>query len=354
MGSLVNLIEDFSGGFLSDKSVYVKATKAVPSWGKLVDEIPDEFVNFLSLPDSLKVVGSIGKGNITEIPWVCFFDKDITTSAQSGYYVVLLFKADMTGFFVSLNQGWTQYEKEYGAKEGRRAIKENAKIAQDSLRTISVFNKNALDLGATLPLGKGYELGNIASKYFSLSKKLDEDEVRQVFREILASYLELKGIVGADILNIKSSVSEDLYQNCVQRSEPKEVEPGPVDLKDKKIRKGSRSWPRDVSISKMALERAGYKCEVDGSHITFLASVSGQQFMEAHHLIPMECQEEFFYSIDVPENIVSLCPNCHRKIHLSVKADKTPLLEKLFNERIDHLKARRISVDFDKFRSFYD
>ena len=30
--------------------------------------------------------------------------------------------------------------------------------------------------------------------------------------------------------------------------------------------------------------------------------------MEAHHLIPMEFQDDFEHSIDVPENIISLCP----------------------------------------------
>ncbi|WP_106477809.1 MrcB family domain-containing protein [Phytohalomonas tamaricis] len=354
MPNLSRLIEDFSYNYLSEKSTYIKAKKTVPSWSKIVNIIPNEFVEFLSLPYSFKVIGSIGKGNITEIPWICFFDKDITISAQFGYYIVLLFKTDMTGFFVSLNQGWTQYENEYGVKKGKRIIKENAQIAQNSLRTIADFNKDTLDLGATRPLGKGYELGNIASKYFSLSKRLDEDELFQTFRALLAAYSELKGSVGIDILNIKSLISEDLYQSAVQKSEPKEIESGPAKLRSQKLKGSTNSWPRSVGISKAALDKAGYKCEADETHQTFMANVSGQQFMEAHHLIPMEFQEEFIYSIDVPENIVSLCPNCHRKVHLSVIDEKLPLLEKLFMERIGSLKERGIRVGFDKFRSFYE
>jgi 5-methylcytosine-specific restriction protein A len=177
MPKIAELIHDISRNYLSEKSTYIKATKTVPSWRKIVDVIPVKFVEFLSLPETFKVAGSIGKGNITEIPWVCFFDTEITTSAQTGFYIVLLFKTDMSGFYLSLNQGWTQYQNEYGVKKGKEAIKENAKVAQNALRTISNFNIGSLELGATRPLGKGYELGNIASKYFPLTKPLNEDEL---------------------------------------------------------------------------------------------------------------------------------------------------------------------------------
>lgn len=354
MSNTVELIEDFSKDYLSEKSTYVKATKTVPSWSKLVDIIPVKLSEFFSLPKTFKVVGSIGKGNITEIPWICFFDTSITTSAQTGFYIVILFKTDMSGFYISLNQGWTQYENEYGVKKGKVIIQENAKIAQNSLKTISGFNKDALELGATRPLGKGYELGNIASAYFDLTSPLQEDDLLQRFRELLAAYSELKGTVGIDILNIKTSISEESYQSAVQTCEPKIIEAGPAERKSQKTKGANNSWPRDAGISKIALEKANFKCEVDESHLTFRSKSSGQQFVEAHHLIPMEYQDEFIYSIDVPENIVALCPNCHRKIHLSVGVEQVPLIDQLFRKRISLLNDRGIQVDPSKIRSFYE
>ena len=56
-------------------------------------------------------------------------------------------------------------------------------------------------------------------------------------------------------------------------------------------------------------------------------SVNQLQFVEVHHLIPMEKQNDFEDSLDVPENIVALCPNCHRKIHLASKSEKQPMIE---------------------------
>ena len=37
-------------------------------------------------------------------------DKNITQSTQYGLYMVYLFKRDMTGFYLSLNQGITFFE----------------------------------------------------------------------------------------------------------------------------------------------------------------------------------------------------------------------------------------------------
>ena len=77
-----------------------------------------------------KIQGSIGQGNPAEIPWICVFDLDITKSAQDGFYIVYLFTSDMSGVYLSLNQGWTQYEREYGTKEGRIEIKKNATVSK--------------------------------------------------------------------------------------------------------------------------------------------------------------------------------------------------------------------------------
>ncbi|MFC1954560.1 MrcB family domain-containing protein [Chloroflexota bacterium] len=66
-----------------------------------------------SLSDAYIVTGSVGQGNWAEIPWICVFDKSISVSAQQGYYIVYLFKSDMSGIYLSLNMGWTQFKQKY-------------------------------------------------------------------------------------------------------------------------------------------------------------------------------------------------------------------------------------------------
>lgn len=65
------------------------------------------------------IVGSVGQGQWAEIPWISIFIRDITSTAKRGYYIVYLFKADMSGVYISLNQGWTYFKNKYGTKWGR-------------------------------------------------------------------------------------------------------------------------------------------------------------------------------------------------------------------------------------------
>jgi 5-methylcytosine-specific restriction protein A len=68
------------------------------------------------------IYGSHGAGNWAEIPWVGIFDREITKSAQKGFYIVYLFDSQMHGVFLSLNQGWTQYEEKFGVNDGKKQI----------------------------------------------------------------------------------------------------------------------------------------------------------------------------------------------------------------------------------------
>ena len=100
-----------------------------------------------------------------------------------------------------------------------------------------------------------------------------------------------------------------------------------------------------------ALAHAGYKCEIDDSHPTFIRRNSDKPYTEPHHLIPMAYSDEYDVSLDVEENIVSLCSNCHNQIHYGKGAEK--LLEKLYNERKEALKKVEIEITLEKLLSYY-
>ena len=73
----------------------------------ITKSLPDYLSSLIKAPTRYKVEGSAGKGNWAGCPWVSIFDISITESAQSGYYPVYLFREDMTGVYLSLNQGVT-------------------------------------------------------------------------------------------------------------------------------------------------------------------------------------------------------------------------------------------------------
>jgi 5-methylcytosine-specific restriction protein A len=72
--------------------------------------------------------------------------------------------------------------------------------------------------------------------------------------------------------------------------------------------------------------------------------------METHHLIPLKVQDDFMYSLDVPANIISLYPNCHREVHLG---NPNKILELLLENHKDELEKYSINVDLEGLKSIY-
>ena len=67
----------------------------------------------------------------------------------------------------------------------------------------------------------------------------------------------------------------------------------------------------------------------------------------------MEYQGDFLISIDVPENIISLCPNCHRAFHNSVVSNQENLIFKFFKRRSFLLKQRGIEITKQEILEYY-
>jgi 5-methylcytosine-specific restriction protein A len=95
--------------------------------------------------------------------------------------------------------------------------------------------------------------------------------------------------------------------------------------------------PRNLKAAVTAIESAGFLCEVDTGHKTFSCSATGQPYVEAHHLMPLSAQHSLGAgkNLDVPENIVALCPNCHRRFHHEEKASRIVLLMQIYEQRKD-------------------
>lgn len=104
-------------------------------------------------------------------------------------------------------------------------------------------------------------------------------------------------------------------------------------------------WPRSAQTAKQALEATDYKCEFDNKHESFISPITNKQYMEAHHLVPMANQNSFLISLDNIRNVISLCPNCHKKIHLGTQFDKQKMLIKLYKNRYDFLSQLKIKLE---------
>ena len=110
---------------------------------------------------------------------------------------------------------------------------------------------------------------------------------------------------------------------------------------------------RDANVAINALCIAEHKCEVNPTHTTFLRKRTTIPYMESHHLIPISKFRDFQYSLDVEENVVSLCPNCHRLLHHGRMAEKEPILRSLLRQRIEGLRQCGISITLEKLKEYY-
>lgn len=116
--------------------------------------------------------------------------------------------------------------------------------------------------------------------------------------------------------------------------------------------KGQQYFKRDRQVAINALNHASFKCEINMLHQTFNRKKDGLPYMEAHHLIPMAYQDNFKYSLDIEENIVSLCSHCHNEIHYGENSKE--LITILYNQRKDLLKSKNINIELKELLSYYD
>ena len=80
--------------------------------------------------------------------------------------------------------------------------------------------------------------------------------------------------------------------------------------------------------------------------------------MEGHHVIPMNRQEEYYFdkaiNLDVPYNIVPLCPNCHCQIHLGSRRARLKVLSELFVRFEKNLAVIDSEITLPSLASYYN
>ena len=115
---------------------------------------------------------------------------------------------------------------------------------------------------------------------------------------------------------------------------------------------GKKIYLRNGKVAVNALTHANFKCEVDEHHPTFIRKYSTIPYTEPHHLVPMKYSDQFDVSLDVEENIVSLCSNCHNQLHYG--RDSKEIIKKLYRERKELLKEAGIELSEEELLEMYE
>lgn len=186
-----------------DNNLKVDSTSEV--YDTLIRKIPFELNQMLNRKE-FYIKGSMGQGNKTQYPWVAIMNRNITTTTQKGLYIVYLFKKDMSGFYITLAQGITNFENLYKSKKYEYATKV-ANYFKTQIDNTS-FTSSDIVLGdGKHDLGYGYERTTIISKYY---------QSNNVTNEVLtADLIELVQIYDFIVSHMDTASYDQIIKNVI-------------------------------------------------------------------------------------------------------------------------------------------
>lgn len=166
---------------------------------------------------TLDVSASFGRGNWARIPWIAFLDERETTTTQKGVYPVYLFREDMSGVYLTFNQGVTEVRQEHGrGKKFREVFSERKRVLRPiakPLRDHGFQLDEDIELRTESSLGRDYEVSTVAYKLYEPGHLPPEEELRTDLQAVLHVY--------EDYLSEKPNLepfSDDLPETSVSAS----------------------------------------------------------------------------------------------------------------------------------------
>jgi len=166
----------------------------------------------------------------------------------------------------------------------------------------------------------------------------------------------------------EDSIIDEIDYNADNINEPyeklDEEETKLIDKSNETQKSVVKRYKTDRRLKVNALEKSKYNCELASikgeKHTTFSSRRYDGNYVEVHHLIPMNAQENELFvtkdkliSLDQISNLIVLCPTCHAKLHYGKIQDVKPELELLFNSRKKALKQNQILLTEEKLIEFY-
>ena len=146
-----------------------------------------------------------------------------------------------------------------------------------------------------------------------------------------------------DMINDDLFTDGDVVYDNVRKDKP-ELE----------CKKGIIEHPRDSKVSMDALKKAKHRCEYNKSHKVFKRKAQPQiTYTEPHHLIPLKAYHDFDSSLDILQNIYSLCSSCHNCLHYGSAEERDIILKKLYEERSSILAACDLEISFSDLKRYY-
>ena len=255
----------------------------------------------------LLVKGSAGQGRWVKGPWVGIFDPVITSGAQRGYYPCYLFREDMRGVYLSLNQGMTEVRGQYKS-DAKTALRARAANFRALLGPQMVdFPEREIDLAPGSPSNDTafYEAGNICAIYYSLEGVPPDSELISDLRGMVQLYRQL---VHAEA---SADTSLDNEDDC----------PPGLEYEDASRFRMHKRIERNTTLARKVKKLRGLACEICGVNFKKRYGPIGEGYIEAHHLKPLASLNGAKVAMNPESDFAVLCANCHRMVHRSGLVD---------------------------------
>jgi MrcB-like, N-terminal domain/PD-(D/E)XK nuclease superfamily len=154
---------------------------------------------------NLQVRWSMGQGTWAKVPWISFLDDRETTTTQDGVYCVYLFRQDMSGMYITLNQGVTRIIAQEGRTRAHELLRKRAEDLRklcDGLAGKGFLLDDSIDLRADPGLDIAFQskigsepITRSAAKYADLLKM---HAYRDAIRRTAGAYVLYPGSPGSD------------------------------------------------------------------------------------------------------------------------------------------------------------
>jgi hypothetical protein len=116
-----------------------------------------------------------------------------TTTTQRGVYLVFLFRQDMTGVYLALNQGVTELKKRHGTREAHAILQRRAEqlkelVPRDGVDRRALKPGAEIDLRTDGSLGLSYEKSIAAAKLYARDEVPPDEEIDADLEILLSAY----------------------------------------------------------------------------------------------------------------------------------------------------------------------
>jgi 5-methylcytosine-specific restriction protein A len=253
--------------------------------------------------------GSPGQGKWADVPWLAVFNPLVTTSATRGYYVVYLFSALEPVVYLSLNQGATAVQEEFG-KRRFDVLRERASFMMNRMKDFAPhYDVEPISLGSTSDLPRGYEAGHVFGKRYVLDAMPPEEVLQSDLRGLVEAYsaLVFRGGLDPSLDLSDSTIIQEINIPSLGKDQV---------VKEVRRYKMHQRIERNSSTAKLVKKHHGYVCQACCFDFESHYGSLGREYIEAHHLQPLyKLEEGVTIKYNIATDFAVLCANCHRMIH---------------------------------------